>query len=287
MSPLRARLLLVAAVVCAAPSALGQQITGEPIEFLSNGARVRGHFLRGTGAAPRPTLLLFHGYPGGMGDVLGIGRAVSAAGWNTLVYLPRGMHESDGVFTLANTLDDFVPALAHLRSRAAELEVDTARLAAGGYSFGGWVALMGAAEHPELRCVATVGPANQGLTARMMRSDPAYLAFIRGVVEPPMLDGRIRAPGWEAAQAEMFDRMEDYDLRLQGESLRDRPVLVIGGWQDQGPTLDGYIVPLVRALRAAGNERITPIAVDDTHAFKRTRQQVQDAVVAWLEKECR
>lgn len=276
----------MAAVVCAAPPASGQQITVEPIEFLSHGASVRGQFYRGTGPAPRPTLLLFHGYPGGSGDVLGIGAAAAAAGWNTLVYMPRGFHDSGGLHSMANALEDVAAALDYLRSSTPMLEVDTARLAAAGYSFGGWVALMAATRHPQLRCLATVGPANQGLTARLMRRDSAYQAAIRAAVEPPMLDGRVRSGGWEAAKAELFDHQDEYDLLLRGEALRDRPVLVIGGWRDTGPTLEHYIVPLVRALRMAGNERVTPVVLDDTHAFRQTRQQVKELVVEWLEREC-
>ncbi len=274
-------LLTIAAPVPAST----QQVAGEAIAFESGGATLQGRFFRAPGPGVHPTVLLFHGYPGNPTDVLGLGEALAPVGWSALTFNYRGAYGSGGRLTPPNSLEDASAALAFLRTHAGELGVDTGRIAVVGYSYGGWVALMtGSAE--AVRCVGAIVPGNWGQQVRAMRRDTAFRAAMRASYEGPIRAGRIRGMPWDSAWALLQQHGDEYDSTARAGSLAGKPVLVVGGWRDQGPTLEEYIVPLVRALRAAGNERVTPVALDDDHGLGASRGELHRIVSAWLGAAC-
>lgn len=274
-----------ALVLCLAHPAMGQQdTTGQAVTFAVEGSTVHGRFFRGAGSGPRPTLMLFHGYPGGRGDVMGIGRAAAQAGWSTLVFQPRGWHDSEGTFSLRNTLVDVGTALRFLESSASALNVDTARLAAVGYSFGGWLALMSAVEHAELKCAAALAPA---LVEMQLRTDPGFRPVFEQVLDEPIKNGQIRAASGKALIDEILADSGRTDPVGRAAELATKPVLIIGGWRDPGVKIEGWIATLVRALRRAGNQHVTPMTVDDDHVFRQTRPEIQQAIARWLTTSCK
>lgn len=150
------RAITVLALAVVSANASGQQV-GEPITFMSGGSRIQGR-LFAAASQPAPTVILLHGFPGGQCDVLGFGQALSASGWNAMSFTFRGVYESEGVYTLRNTVDDVIAAAKFLRSRPDILAPD-APLAVLGWSGGGWSALMAAARDEDLDCAISVaGP---------------------------------------------------------------------------------------------------------------------------------
>jgi dienelactone hydrolase len=262
------------------------QEAGEAIRIRSRDVTLDGRFFRGSDPGPHPTLLLLHGYPGGPGDLFGIGAAAAAAGWNALAVQYTGTHHSEGMYSLENTRGDVAAALQFLRANAESLGVDPQRIAAVGYSAGGWLAFMAAFQHRDVRCVAAVAPGNFGMLAGLLERDPGFAAMVRAGYEAPIRDGVVRGPSWAEAEAEILAHSAEYDLLRHGEALRDRPVLVIGGWRDAQAPLAEMIVPLVRALRTAGNAAVYPVAFDDDHTMGRSRARVRSTVVTWLVDTC-
>ncbi len=267
-------------------SAAAQQAPGEPITFPSHGSQLRAVFYRATTPGTHPTAVLFTGFPGNGTDVLGLGPALPPAGWNALFFNPRGFHQSEGEYLPSRGLEDAASALAFLRSSSASLGVDTGRIAAVGYSHGGWTALMTTSREPGIKCVAAIAPDNLGLDGRRLQSDTVYRAVLARALKGAADRGFVRGAGFDAAVAELTGHATDYDLTTYASPLAARPVLVLGGWRDDGPTLEQYIVPLVRALRAAGNARVTPVTLDDDHTFRTTRPELQRTIVGWLESAC-
>ncbi|HSM04294.1 MAG TPA: alpha/beta fold hydrolase [Longimicrobiales bacterium] len=271
----------------AGPPALvsGQSVEPEPIWFESHGDTVRGVFYRSPDAGLQPLLLHFHGFPGGTGDALGIGAAANAAGWNVMMFSPRGMHHSGGTFSFTNTLEDVDASLVFLRRERERLGITDGAVAVTGWSFGGWVALMAGMHRSEVGCVGAIAPANMGYVGRRARIDVTFLSGGRYLVEPAMRAGTVRSD-WDAYITELLANSDEFDTIRRAGELRDKPVLVVGGWRDSGPVLEDWIAPLVRALRGAGNERVTPVVLDDDHGFGESRDRLHATVVSWLEQEC-
>ena len=116
-----------------------------------------------SGERPTPTVILLHGIPGNERN-LDVAQAVRRAGANVLFLTYRGTWGNGGLFSRANALADIATALRYMRSVevVTRYHVDVTRLALVGHSFGGWVALMGAAADPAVACVAGIDVANVG-----------------------------------------------------------------------------------------------------------------------------
>lgn len=285
-SPAGALLGAAIALLPLARAMAAQDLPGQPVAFPSHGANLQGRFFRAPGAGTHPTLLLLHGYPGGPGDVLGLGTAVSGAGWNALVFNYRGFHGSEGRSTPLNSMEDVGAALTFLRDSAPALRVDTGRIAILGYSYGGWLALMTGGRPAAVKCVALVAPGNLGLHSPATERDTVVLAAVRRSIEGPILAGRIRSMPYDSLVAYMREHGPDLDSTHHAAELAGKPVLVVGGWNDRLANLGEFVLPVVRALRAAGNTRVTPVTLDDDHAFRATRAELHHVVLDWLEDAC-
>jgi dipeptidyl aminopeptidase/acylaminoacyl peptidase len=259
------------------------QDAGEAISFSSDGSVLHGWLYRAA-SEPAPTVILLHGFPGGKADVLGFGGALSAAGWNALSFTFRGMYDSEGVYTLAHTVEDVSAALAYLRSRRELVEADQP-IAVLGWSGGGWTALMSAARDDDIGCAISVAGANMAVWARQIVRDAEGRQFWEGMLEEYASGSPARGRGKESVM-ELLEHSSDYDLITHAGALAQKPLLIVAGWKDQEITLEETILPLVRALQAVGAPRLTPITLNDDHMFQATRSELHKEVTDWLNRVC-
>lgn len=272
-SPLRLETPLVAAV---------------PVQFRSGGALVHGRFFA-AGTTPEATLLLVPGWPGNPEDVLGFGALLAPKGINVMMFNPRGLHASEGTFSFANALDDIGAAWDWLQTPDAQrqLRIDPARVALGGHSFGGGMALAYAARDSRVRRVVSIGGNDHGEFIREIQRNPKMAEAVRAMLS------RTRAPSGPARFApdaglqELADHQDVYGIRENAGKLADRAVLLIGGWEDTAVTIDQFILPVYRALKRAGGADVTMLAVHDTHNFAATRSRLASDIHDWLLRTAR
>jgi uncharacterized protein len=261
-----------------------QTAPGQPISMNSHGFQITGRFFSGKAGGPRPTLILLPGWPGGTGDVLGLGGRLSDAGVNVLMVIPRGMHGSEGTNTFANTLEDIGAALAWLRSDsiAERFRVDPSRLSLGGWSWGGGLALAYAATDHGIRQVISVAGTDHGWFIRQMQKNVEMASTIRGMWE------QARAPAGpvrfdpDGFWQELVEGQHIYGLRENAVRLADRRILLIGGWEDWQIPVDSILLPLYRALKAAGAGDVTISTYHADHGFGAVRARLAEDIAAWI-----
>jgi len=122
-----------------------------------------------------PTVILLHGFPGGEGDVLGIGKKLSEVDINVLSFNYSGTHKSEGEFNFDNSQRDIRAAFDFIRQSAniTKFKIDTTRILLGGYNYGGGMAFTYAANHPEVEEVFSIAGNNHGAFFREYNRDPA------------------------------------------------------------------------------------------------------------------
>lgn len=249
-----------------------------PVSLESGGVQVRGRFFAAPGAGPHRALLLIPGWPGNPEDVLGLGRRLSDRGVSVLMVNPRGMHESEGTATFAHALEDVGNAYDWLT--AAE-GVDPARVAVGGHSFGGGVAMAWAAREPRARRIVSIAGTDHGEIVRHYQIDALFAASLHRMLESTTApEGPVRG-SVEATLDELRKGVAVYGLRENASRLADRRILLFGGWEDRATTVDQYMLPLYRALRGAGAEYVTFRVYHDDHAFGTVRDPIADDIAAW------
>lgn len=128
----------------------------EPIAIPFEAAHLPGYFVSG-GTGPRPTLIAIGGYDSSAEEVCHwIGFAAAERGWHCLIVEGPGqrgaLHLNPGLLMRP---DYEVPLRVVVDYALTHQEVDPARLALIGYSFGGYLAPRAAAFEPRLKaCIA-------------------------------------------------------------------------------------------------------------------------------------
>ena len=176
--------------------------------------------------APRPGLVLAHGFPTGPRWAESSGktypefadRLAEEAGWTVLAFNFRGTGQSDGDFSLSGWLEDLHAAVGYLQA-----EPDVGGVWIAGFRTGGALAMYVAAEDESVRGVAALGaPADFADWA----ADPhKHLAVCRerGVVRSPDFPPDVVAWGQE------FKEMRPISIV---DHIPPRPLLIVHGSDD-------------------------------------------------------
>jgi len=118
----------------------------EAVHIPSHGLRFNGVVYVAAGSGPHPTAILIKGMPG-IEQNLDIAQAIRRAGWNALTMHSRGSWGSPGRYSYQHLIEDAAAAVAFVRDPAniAALSIDPQRIVLVGYSTGGLIAAVTAA----------------------------------------------------------------------------------------------------------------------------------------------
>ncbi|WP_456425816.1 alpha/beta hydrolase family protein [Rhodocaloribacter sp.] len=259
-----------------------QSPPGKEIAFQSEGLTVRGRFFS-AGPDPVATLLLLPGGDFDFTDVLELGRLLSAGDVNVVTFAARGTRGSEGRFTFTNAVDDVAAALSWLRGpggRAFNVAPD--RIAVGGHSLGGGIAMAFAARDSTLRPVVSIAGNDLGAFARRLRSDSALVAGLRARLS--------QMSGWEGFDIgepetvirEILDNEAAFGHTENAVSLAHRSILLLAGWDDATAPIETVVLPFYRALKRQPGSEVTIIAYADGHFFRDSRREMASDIRAWL-----
>ena len=245
----------------------------EVLHIPSGGVRINGVAYLASGAGPHPTFVLLHGLPGNEKN-LDLAQAVRRAGWNAITFNYRGSWGSPGSFRFGNNLEDADAVLAFLGDPAnvRRLGIDTTDIVIAGHSMGGWVAVLTAAHHPNLRGLVLVSAADMGADAALPR-DTLIAVMADNMESLAGVTARSMADDLAAGAAKSHWTFAD---AVPG--LTKMPMLVITADDGLAPESD----TLVQRLRARGNARITTLHEPTDNSYSDKRIALETAVLGWL-----
>jgi len=247
----------------------------EVLHIPSGGVRINGVAYLAAGAGAHPTFVLLHGLPGNEKN-LDLAQAVRRAGWNAITFNYRGSWGSPGSFRFGNNLEDAGAVLRFLADPAnvRRLGIDTTDLVIAGHSMGGWVAVLTAAHHPELRGLVLISAADMGADAALPR-DTLTAVMADNMESLAGVTARSMADDLAAGAAKSHWTFGD---AVPG--LTNMPMLVITADDGLAPESD----TLVQRLRAGGNARITTLHEPTDHSYSDRRIALETAVLDWLSR---
>lgn len=257
-----------------------------PVVFDSKGAKIHAIFYQASGIKPLPTVILCHGFTGSNSDVLGLGERLMNEGFNALAFNYRGTWGSEGLFTIANSLEDVVSAIRYAESSSAirQFNVDPSKIIVIGWSYGGGMALLGSLYGSTVRRVVYIAGGNLSEVARMMKQSDEFKQAIFGMVDKGISDSGFSSLSAEELFADVLANMDKYDLVKHAEALSNKDILIIGGWYDQENTIEHHVLPLIRALQRHKANDVRIEIFDADHSFMNVRSQLADTIVSWLRK---
>lgn len=206
-------------------------------------------------------------------------------GFNALAFNYRGTWGSDGVYTVANSLEDAISATRYVESSVVvrEFNVDSSRIAIIGYSFGGGMALLASLTDPAVKKVAYIAGGDLGEVGRRLQQNTEYKRAIEKLVDQGISAFCFRAQT-EQLVAEMIAGIGKYDLVKQAHVLSDKDVLLIGGWRDQENIVEHHLLPLFRALQKHEAKQVQIEIFDTDHSFTNVREELAEKIASWLKR---
>ncbi|HVP27428.1 MAG TPA: alpha/beta fold hydrolase [Candidatus Bathyarchaeia archaeon] len=257
-----------------------------PVAFKSKGANIHAIFYQASGVEPSPTAILCHGFPGNNLDVIGLGERLIKEEFSALAFNYRGTWGSEGLFTIANSLEDVTSAIRYLKSSFAvrEFDVDASNITVIGYSYGGGMALLSSLTDPSIKRVVYIAGGSLSEVARMMKQSDEFKQAILKMVDQGISDSGFSSLPAEELFADVFADIDKYDLVKHAEALSNKDILIIGGWRDQENTVEHHILPLYRALQRHEAKQVQIEIFDTDHSFTNVSGQLADRIVSWLKR---
>lgn len=238
------------------------------------GDRVNGIVYLANGAGPHPTVVLLHGFPGNERN-LDLAQDMRREGFNVLFFHYRGAWGSEGKYSLPHVIEDVAGATTYLRTHAAELRVDPARILLVGHSMGGFAALQGGARDPAIKCLAGIAPAEMGAIAAQLEQSPEGAAgFAAYADQLDMLKG---LDGKEFV-ADILANRDAYDLAKLAPQMVGKSILIVLGDKD---TDIPNPMAMTAAYKATKGVKVSGVELSGDHSFSWSRKDLSDTVIDW------
>ena len=176
-------------------------------------------------AANAPALLLCHGFPSKQRPGIPsrsyeqfAERLAEEQGWLVLAVSLRGCGQSEGQFSMEGWLDDVRRSVAHLRNEGSQ------RIWLVGSTTGGSLAIMAAAQDPEIRGIAVMAPRAD---FDDWASDPRrFLQHCRNV-------GVVKDESYPDSVQQWSQQLRKHRAIDFVESIGSRPMLILHGTNDR------------------------------------------------------
>ena len=249
----------------------------------SYGKRMSGLVYIAAGEALHPTVLLLHGYPGNEKN-LDVAQALRSKGWNVVFFHYRGAWGSEGEFSFRHAEQDVQSVLNYIsdETNALALRIDRNKISLVGHSMGGHMAIAGILDNPLVKCAVAYDGANLGANGHGLINDPKTATLWK-----EYSDTLYMLNGWsgEKAQAETKNYASELDLVKRVSKINGRPVMFIPANTWVIP-MEKHITPLISALKATKNSRISSKLIEDDHSFSSSRTELIDTTFLFLNTQC-
>ena len=257
----------------------------DAVEFLSSESLVRGYFFPGVHRNSVDTVLFLQGFPGMEGDEL-ICEALAHEGWHVLTFNYRGTFRSQGLFSFSNAIADVDAALHFVQDPAFQRKtrVEPGRIVLGGWSFGSGIVPAVAARHPELDHFFMISGRDFNREADRINQDLAYAETVTRNLETVRVpNGPVRFS--DDLLQDLVRNKDLFNLQKLSPLLKERSMLLIGGWDDEVSTIEDQILPIYRSLAADHAGRVRIEALQDDHEFSKSRDRLVEIIAGWLRNE--
>jgi pimeloyl-ACP methyl ester carboxylesterase len=269
--------------------AYSQKLSPLDITLDRAGVQLKGKFYITEKDGSYPTVILLHGFPGGEGDVLGIGAKLSEAGINVLTFNYSGTHHSEGEFNFDNSQKDIGTAFDFIfkSENIIKFKIDTTHIILGGYSFGGGMALTYAANHPEINEVFSIAGNDHGAAIREYKQNSQRQRMLDNIFdelqsEPEIVRFGSGGTPKELSEMNIIKSNPTYDLRYCVPLLAPKKILLIAGWDDNNVSIENIVLPLYREFQKENAQNVKIMAVQDDHSFKNSREDLAQIIIDWL-----
>lgn len=253
------------------------------LSFRNDGSNVSGKLYKAEAAKPAPAVILLQGYPGRDSEYFGIGTFLKNNGINAYVFNYRGSFQSEGFFSIENSVADVIKAVEFLKlpDVSKKYNIDTTNLTILGYSLGSEIAFLGSKSCPSVKKLIALGCSNLKLTADKIEADSAYR---RNHMQAIKLGLKFMHSNMNAEQlhAWLLSHKSELDLANCIDALSGKQILFIGGVNDLMAPVEENTIPLYRLFQEKENSRCSMKLLECGHNFKDVQPELHRIILDWV-----
>ena len=241
----------------------------------SHGQNLLGVLYLAAGDAPHPTAILLHGFPG-YEQNLDLAQSLRTAGWNVFAYHYRGSWGVPGAFSFLHAGEDADAEVQFALdpANAAKYRIDPNHVVVIGHSMGGFMAASAAAHNAQLKAAVLISAWNIGAQRPATESQEAQALASDNNLVP------LAGTSGPSLAHEEFTHRAELDMVRLAPRIVPRPVLIITA-NDHS---NNFAEPFAAALESAGDSHVTSQHFETDHPYSGYRQQLADAVLAFINK---
>jgi len=263
---------------------LVSQVNPLSIDLRSNGVKLDAKFFPVNKSEKVPTVILLHGFPGNQTNPLGLAEKLNSVGLNILVFNYQGSYLSEGNFSFDNCIENVGTAFNFLTEpiHQKRFNIDTSRIVACGYSFGGTIAIESGMYNDKIRNIISIGNDDHSVSLKKAADDATYRkGYAQCIARSFGTEGPFR--GDLKAQMELYlQNIDRYDLVKNAEKLKTKKVLFIVGWHDKTSFLEVNTLPLYRKLQQLNASNISIKGYESDHRFNNVIDDITNAMTDWI-----
>ena len=278
--------LLISFSIAFQHSSISQQdIEHIPLSFTSGNSKISGKFFKAPAQIPAPTVVLLHGFPGGDGDLFGLGKKLIKDSINAFTFSYRGMYKSEGIYLPSTSLEDIRNSVKFLKlpEISGKYNIDTNQIILLGYSYGSSLALLASIHLPTVDKIISMGTSDLSVICDSIENSEEYRKGHQAYLDKYMADSTVaRGLGGKSSHEWLIAHKDDYNLVNHAEDLSNKKILLIAGWKDNLAVIEDQTIPFYRALQKAGAENIKIAAFDTGHSFSNIDNELYHEILGWV-----
>lgn len=262
-----------------------EQVDFVPLSFKNDGSNISGIFFKANEEKRAPTAILVHGYPGGDGDIMEIGSFLKNEGVNTYIFNYRGTWKSEGLFSVDNAISDVIKSVEFLKlpEISKKYNIDTADIIIMGNSWGGGIVFLIGKSCPTVKKIISIGTTDLKLISEKIEADTSYkslnLAMMKRYIDSKVIRHDMTG---EETQRWLMEHKYKLDLTKTVDTLYDKKILFIGGWEDNQVLVEKHIIPLYRAFKNKNPLNCKLILFDSDHSFNNVLSELHQSILSWI-----
>ena len=257
----------------------------DTLKIQSGGHFIYGVHYDGGSNEPMPSLLLLHGFPGGYGDVLDLGKRLSKDSINVFTLTLSGISISEGFYGDSSPIVDLRHTIDHLLQpeNVAKYRIDTTNFLIGGWSFGGALSMIVGAEDARIDRIISIAGFNGAAFLDRCAENEDFKNLMLTVFMSYKLRGMVNFNPLRA-----FDDLDKHRHRFDpvrnAKIISKKPLLLFAGTDDAEVGLVDHIMPYYRAIRA-NRGRVNFHVFQTGHRFGGFQDRIAAIASRWIRRK--
>jgi dipeptidyl aminopeptidase/acylaminoacyl peptidase len=248
------------------------------VTFESQGVPLFARLFLPTAAVRKQAILLLHGFPG-VELNFDIAHALCRRGFKVMIPHYRGSWGMAGNYSFGGVLEDAAAAARFLAEHDDGVNPLPSSLCVMGHSLGGFAALQVALLDRRVQQAVSFAGFNFAGFARSAREQATTAEQVAESWGSAMLP----LSGVTSLQLakEALNPPRSWDVAARVREFHSKRLLLLAANRDQVAPVEGHHVPLVAALRRAG-QNVTAETFDAGHDFASVRLKLTGAICDWV-----